>query len=187
MNNQGYNTDKIFIIDLEATCWDDKEKGFQQKNSEIIQIGIVLVDLKLNKILQKESFYVKPKVMDISDYCTKLTGIKKEDLENSPGLKTVLKKVRKSFGNFHISNNLWGSWGYYDLKQLEKETLNKGINKETFSAYNYIDLSKMFAIQNQLNKRPSVKKALEIKGLRFEGLQHDALNDAYNTARLFLR
>ena len=44
-------TDNTLIIDLEATCWEDRPPRGQE--SEIIEIGVCIMDAKTRKNFQK--------------------------------------------------------------------------------------------------------------------------------------
>lgn len=47
-------TDNILIIDLEATCWEDRPPRGQE--SEIIEIGVCIMDAKTGKISKMREF-----------------------------------------------------------------------------------------------------------------------------------
>ena len=69
-------TNKIIIIDLEATCWE----GIPPKGevSEIIEIGICLLDTLTGEITDNRGILVKPTHSKISPFCTQLTTITPE-------------------------------------------------------------------------------------------------------------
>ncbi|WP_449399685.1 exonuclease domain-containing protein [Chryseobacterium wanjuense] len=73
-------TDNILIIDLEATCWNDRPPRGQE--SEIIEIGICIMDAKTGKILQNEGILVKPQFSKASPFCTELTSITQQMLDD---------------------------------------------------------------------------------------------------------
>ena len=49
-----------------------------------------------------------------------------------------------------------------------------------------INLKSQYADMHQLGKEVGLLKALEFTGIEFEGSPHRAIDDAYNTAHLFL-
>jgi inhibitor of KinA sporulation pathway (predicted exonuclease) len=73
-------TDNILIIDLEATCWDDRPPRGQE--SEIIEIGVCIMDAKTGKISQNEGILVKPQYSKVSPFCTELTSITQKMLDD---------------------------------------------------------------------------------------------------------
>ena len=69
-------TNKIIIIDLEATCWEGIPP--QGEVSEIIEIGICLLDTLTGEISNNRGILVKPTHSKISPFCTQLTTITPE-------------------------------------------------------------------------------------------------------------
>jgi inhibitor of KinA sporulation pathway (predicted exonuclease) len=76
------------------------------------------------------------------------------------------------------------TWGDKDIPIIREEASRHGIEVEGLSPY--IDMKAQYPKLNGLKKEISLQKAMEYHGLEFEGHQHRALDDAYNTARLFL-
>jgi inhibitor of KinA sporulation pathway (predicted exonuclease) len=73
--------DKIIVIDLESTCWDGPPPDGQV--SEIIEIGVALVDVASMQREAKQSILIKPVRSQVSDFCTKLTTLTANDLANA--------------------------------------------------------------------------------------------------------
>jgi inhibitor of KinA sporulation pathway (predicted exonuclease) len=73
-------TNEILIVDLEATCWDNDRIPHGQK-VDIIEIGICKLNLTSKTISQKQSIYVIPERSEINRFCTKLTGITPQLIE----------------------------------------------------------------------------------------------------------
>lgn len=62
-------TDKIIILDLEATCWEDGG-FFQKQRSEIIEIGLCVLDVDKQQVsgnFDKE-YYSKNAIKQINHY-----------------------------------------------------------------------------------------------------------------------
>ena len=90
-------TDRIIVIDIESTCWQDKPPIGQE--SEIIEIGICTVDVASGKRLEKESILVKPEKSQVSEFCTQLTTLTQAQVERGISLKeacTILKNKYQS-------------------------------------------------------------------------------------------
>ena len=66
--------DQILVIDIESTCW---EGGFSPPGqvSEIIEIGLCLVDVASLERLERRSIMVRPQMSTVSPFCTELTSI----------------------------------------------------------------------------------------------------------------
>jgi inhibitor of KinA sporulation pathway (predicted exonuclease) len=172
------NPDRLICIDLEMCCWDD---GRTPRTGEIIEIGIAAVDLKNKVITDRSQYYVIPEKDEISAFCTYLTGITRSRITKAGRpLADVVESMRKKYG-WH---GTYGAWGR-DQHVLRKECDEKGISMPFYEFHN---LSSMFMLINGSSKnRMSMKKAMAIKGLVFEGDQHSGADDAYNLARLALK
>ncbi len=64
-------TDKILIIDLEASCWDGPVPEGQV--NEIIEISACMLDTATGAISQRKGLLVQPERSAISAFCTQLT------------------------------------------------------------------------------------------------------------------
>jgi inhibitor of KinA sporulation pathway (predicted exonuclease) len=65
-------TDNILIIDLEATCWEDRPPRVRKVNH---RIGVCIMDAKTGKISKNEGILIKPQYSKVSPFCTELTSI----------------------------------------------------------------------------------------------------------------
>lgn len=64
-------TDRILVIDLEATCWEGRQPKDQV--SEIIEIGICVLDTQDGSISKNKGILIKPEKSSVSPFCTQLT------------------------------------------------------------------------------------------------------------------
>ena len=174
------NLKNFLVIDLEATCWEDSQ--YQKENSEIIEIGVALIDFSQRKVVDKAQYIIKPKKSKVSEYCTKLTGITQEQVDKEGiDLMRASKLIRKKFNPTHIG---WGAWG--DDKTM---LTNECELKKAIFPFNdtYFDLGYLFTLKNGNNKKWNLEKALKKEGLEFIGNAHSGVDDAVNTARLFIK
>lgn len=174
--------DKIIIIDLEATCWEDgnfNRKDGQQ--SEIIEIGLCVVDLEQRNISKAESIIVRPAMSTVSDFCTKLTTLTPEAVSKGVTLAEACGRIRREY---EPEQRTWASWGDYDKTQLIRECSAKKI----FLPFGktHINIKNMFSILKGYPKEYGVGQALEKINKRFDGTQHRGVDDARNIATLFL-
>ena len=166
----------MLIVDLEATCW----KGYPPKSqtSEIIEIGVCELNLSTLDISNKVSFLVKPLRSKISKYCTELTSITQEMVDESP---TYIQAVEMLHQAFKPKKRMWGSWGQYDLKQFNR---NSNIYKiPNPMGKNHINLNHIFSIFYG-GKIFGMADACRHLNLELEGQHHRAHDDAYNTAKI---
>ncbi|MFW5667426.1 MAG: exonuclease domain-containing protein, partial [Coleofasciculus sp.] len=71
--------DQILVIDVEATCWQGKPPPGQE--SEIIEIGVCLLDCHSHYAVKTESILVKPERSTVSEFCTELTTLTQEQVD----------------------------------------------------------------------------------------------------------
>jgi len=167
------------IIDFEATCSNTEE--FPRSEMEIIEIGaVVYQDGEETKAL---SLTVKPERNPIlTDFCKELTGITQTMVENGisfPEAMTVLNLFMQG-----LKDPTFCSWGDYDKNQLEKDCKYHEV-RNPFADEEHINIKKRFSDYLGTTKRFGVEKALNKLGLKFEGNQHRALNDAKNISKIF--
>lgn len=171
------------IIDLEATCWNGRPK---KDESEIIEIGAVLLDNNY-KILGEFQTFIKPiKNPVLSEFCKDLTSIKQEDIDNAEifpvAFERFIKEVEKLAG-CNIENITFCSWGYYDKKQLIKDCKLHNIK---YPFLNHKSLKHEFAERKGM-KPVGMKKALQVCGIKLDGVHHRGLDDAKNITKIFIK
>jgi len=168
------------LIDFEMTCWSNKDR-IEAPCREIIQIGAVKLGADLEPI-DRLTINVKPVYVEsISAKCTKITGLLWKDLENAVAFEIALDRLIQWMGeNVRIF-----AWGPDDKLQFTTEFRTKEIAEEKLKPFEkWTDLQAVFKGLCGLKKRMSLTNALYIAGYDFEGKQHDAGDDAFNTARL---
>lgn len=170
--------DKIICVDLECTCWSNKEEQGDQ-STEIIQIGICSLNLATKQIEQQHSYFIKPKFSTISNYCTALTGITTKTLKGAMPLSDACNSIIKKYGT---RNRVWTSYGIGDKTRFREDCIKK-VAEYPFGPH-HIDASLWFHLKYLLHDNIGLSDALKMVELEFEGTQHDALWDAINTAKL---
>jgi len=167
--------DKIIILDLELTCWEDPRPD----DMEIIQIGCCILNLKTGAIDEPDSFMVRPYNLDISQYCTDLTGITEGAIiENGRPLCERLNTISKRYG---VVNKPWGAWGRDDRhirRECESKRLSCVFNND------FVNIKQLYAFYKNTSKGTGLAKAIAQLGLQFWGTEHDAMSDAVNAAKV---
>jgi inhibitor of KinA sporulation pathway (predicted exonuclease) len=171
-------TTRLNIIDLEATCVEDR-KANPDFISEIIEIGIVQVAIPTFEILHKDSIFVKPQYSEITEFCTQLTTITPDKVKSG---RTMEQAFEFLFDKYKTKKYPWGSWGAYDYFMFNK--MYKLYNIDNPMATKHINLKLLFALYHGLNKEFNVEKALKHANLEFEGTPHRGIDDALNAKRL---
>ncbi|KAB7503344.1 ERI1 exoribonuclease 3 [Armadillidium nasatum] len=111
------NYDSFLVLDFEATC----QEGTRISRPEIIEFPVLKVDGRTFDVTEKFHSYVRPVLNpQLTDFCTKLTGITQEMVESSDTFPTV-------FGSFQTwllekvgpkERFLFVTCGDWDLKSM---------------------------------------------------------------------
>lgn len=169
--------DFILVIDLEATCWEKKPPAGQWH--EIIQVGIIKCSPR--GCFESMSYFIKPKFSSVSDYCTKLTGIRPKQVEKlGIGFPEFCTDLAKRIP--HLKEYTWASWGDYDRIQFQRNCELYKI-KYPFGR-THLNIKNLFALRFNLQKEVGMMEALKILKLPHIGKHHDAIDDASNIARI---
>jgi len=172
--------DKILVIDLEGTCDEPKPAPFEL---EIIEIGLVIVDPRNRKILDKVQSFVRPSQSWVTPFCTQLTGITKDDLTVGNGARSFPEAINwlKKFGT---KNKVWASWGDYDRTMFERQCKREGV--EYPFGPSHINIKTLFGLFEGLDRGIGTKEAVEYYNLEWYGSHHRGMDDAVNIANVFL-
>lgn len=175
-----YNFKKIIVVDIECTCWEDKEK--QRNESEIIEIGIALLNQD-GLITNNQSIFVRPQKIDISEYCTNLTGITEQQIRQyGIPFNDACNRIKEEYGP---KSKIWASYGEYDKKMFRLECERKNV-EYPFSDVHF-NVKILFTLLSKLNKSMGTRASLEKLNLQFDGRQHSGKDDAYNIAKILRR
>lgn len=179
--NFGKLEDKKFIVvvDLELTCWDGEERR-PMSEMEITEIGAVVLDANTLEEVSKFSRTVKPiDNPQLSAFCTQLTGITQEEVDNSPNLLESLEELLYSTQLPDPKDFIWAAWGG-DARWLRDE-----INRKTPEGENPITFDPRFINIKLLDgRRRGLKTAARSLGVKQELPAHRALPDALTTAEV---
>jgi len=174
------NTDDIcythaLYLDLEWTCWDvPPPLGMEP---EIVEIGIVEMDLDTLSITQEAGYFVRPRRWEISLKCSSLTGITTDDIRKAKPLDEVLCLLSEKF---HPMGKPCCTWGD-DVSVIARRCKSLGLVSPFRRP---IDLAEVFNGIFATKEQTSLANAIQMLGLEFDGIPHGALPDARNTAHV---
>jgi len=171
--------DKILVVDLECTCWRDKPPLGQR--SEIIEIGVCEVNLETLEVGEAESMMVRPTWSCVSGFCTELTSITADDVENAPVLVEALSVFSAIYSPY---KRVWASYGDFDREHLQKECREKAMHYPFGKTH--INIKNLLAVTRGWEREVGMKKALEILGIPLEGRHHRGVDDARNIAKILV-
>lgn len=178
---------EFIILDLECTCDNRGEDSVVKRNDmEIIEIGAIISDLKGNIKDEKIEILIKPITHPtLTDFCTELTTITQKDVDNGTSLIKAIQELN-SFAEKH-QIKVWGSWGFFDYNQFKREATRKNIDLSEFYFFKemkHVNLSLIYQETKKFKNKKGIRKALVNEGLDFVGVQHRAINDVINIARI---
>lgn len=178
---------KHIVIDLEMNKLSQNYKNEREIcRCEVIQIGAVLLDDEYQEIGSFNTL-VKPQYNEqIDKKIEKLTGITTEMVQSAPVFEDALTQFLSWCHSIGDDIQIY-QWSDSDYEQLTKELALKhlSLDEEDFALLQkFQDFQKEYGETLGLSKSVSLKDAIMYAGVDFSGKQHDALDDAKNTAAL---
>ncbi len=176
---QKYNY--LIILDFEANCLEDKQIYPQ----EIIEFPCIVYDVQ-NDIINRNmdfSYFINPDI-PITEFCTNLTSITQEMVNNKPKLNEILDLHKKwMIDNNLLNNSLFVTCGDWDLKTALPNHC-KYMNIE-YSNYfkEWCNIKKLFSSFYGI-KSYGMKTMLDKLNISLEGTHHRGIDDCYNIAKI---
>jgi len=171
----------FIIYDLEATCWLGRPpKGY----NEIIEIGAVKIN-EYGDFLGSFERFVKPTINPLlSGFCKKLTSIDQDQVDKARNFPSVLDEFME-WGDMYDEDYFVCSWGNNDKKLFLEECIIHDLESDWLD--NYVNLKNQFDQIKGGSVKGTLKKIVQKEGFEFTGIQHRAISDAENLAKLFLK
>lgn len=170
--------DRALVIDVESTCWEQAPPRGQM--SEIIEVGLCVVDLHLLRRVERRSLMVKPMMSEVDEFCTDLTGITAEMVSDAPPLAEAVRILRDEYD---AAERLFVSWGDYDRKQFQRNC--KTYNLKYPFGPTHLNVKNLFSTAMGFHQELGLDDACQRLGLTMEGSHHRGVDDAWNIARIF--
>lgn len=171
--------DRILFVDGEFTCFDGPPPPGEQP--EMIELGIVDLDLKKLEIDRTDSYLIKNTMSSISPKCTELTGITQAMLDkDGRPLSEVLQSLKKKYGPANKAVAAWGK----DEESIRRDCLAKSV-EYPFSGVFY-NLGRLHSLMVGTGKAIGLKSAIRDFGLEPYGRHHSGVDDAVELARYFI-
>lgn len=169
-----------FVVDLEATCWE--QKNVKDKN-EIIEIGLVLCSPE-GDILGKFQSFVRPIYNPIiSKFCKRLTKIDQQWIDDADPLSIVIPRMMdwiRFQRNINPHDTPWAAFGSWDEICLRKDCDRHALS---FPFGRFIDIKELYTNFGGCDQC-GLKQAVKRENLVWEGSGHRALDDAINAVKL---
>ncbi|MFE9877862.1 exonuclease domain-containing protein [Streptomyces sp. NPDC005784] len=167
------------VVDVEATCWEGPPPPGAV--SEIIEIGLTVVDLDKGVRVEKHRLLVRPARSTVSAFCTELTGLTRGEVE--AGLEFAVA-CRELAARHRTGERPWASWGDYDRHQFARQCAATATPYPF--GHRHTNAKAVFTAAHGLRKRPGMAQALRLAELPLEGRHHRGEDDAWNIAALVL-
>lgn len=187
----GADLSRVFVVDVEATCWETREEQGSQPN-EVIEIGICVLD-KQKGIIDVSSYVVKPVYTKVSPFCTQLTGWTQEAVDEGASMLNTLLAIREDYKI--TKDNVWFSFGEYDRIKLASvgrasvgELYRIPHNDNPFAQMRaHYNIKTLMALKEGLAKEMGMDRALKFYGMTLDGRHHNGADDAANIAKIVSR
>jgi inhibitor of KinA sporulation pathway (predicted exonuclease) len=169
--------DRILVIDLEATCWEGEPPPGQQQ--EIIEIGLCVLDVASTRRMENRSLLVRPVQSTVSAYCTALTTLTQEEVDQGVPLGEACRILEEQYRS---KQRLWASYGDYDRHQFERNC--QALQIPYPFGPGHLNVKTLFALAHGLAREVRLDKAMSFLGFPMEGTHHRGADDAWNIARI---
>jgi inhibitor of KinA sporulation pathway (predicted exonuclease) len=169
--------DQILIIDVESTCWGGSPPPGQE--SEIIEIGVCLLDVGSRERVSRESILVKPQYSTVSPFCTQLTTLTQAQVDAGIPFKEACALLKSKYLS---KERTWASYGNYDRRQFERKCQNSQIGYPFGPTH--LNVKNLFALTHGLPHEIGMAEALAVLDLPLTGTHHRGGDDAWNIAQI---
>lgn len=156
-----------------------------QPSGALIQVGYVIGNVHTGEVHERIRRYVSTSET-LAPRIVQLTGITDEQLATQ-GL--CLSEIYKEMGELHAKYGCFRNaitWGGGDSAELRTAL---GLDDHSFLlGRRWIDAKTLYTsycLANGLKMQSGLAKSLGKMGLQFQGRKHDALDDAFNTFRIY--
>ncbi|WP_248928642.1 3'-5' exonuclease [Paenibacillus hamazuiensis] len=168
------------VFDLEFSVLRNR-----QYNADILEIGAIKLLEEDGQLAMIDLFHthVRPSQhRTITPLTTQFTGITQEQVDNAPSFHEAASAFKEWLGEdtYYLC-----SWGPDDKYQLVRHCREHNLGLDWICNYNDIQLMYTRLQGGDYGQRWGLKKALKAAHLPFFGNHHNALDDAFNTAKLF--
>lgn len=169
--------DKILVVDVESTCWPGKAP--EGESSEIIEVGVCMLDVASKERVAKESILVRPERSRVSEFCTRLTTLTQAQVDQGVSFEGACNILREKY---KAKQRTWASWGAYDQLMFSGQCMMRRVEYPFGSRH--INVKNLFALMHKLPHEVGMVKAMALLDLPIEGTHHRGGDDAWNIAAI---
>lgn len=151
--------------------------------SEIVEIGACKVDLNTKCITDQIQIYIMPKIGYVSKSTRKFINMSIEDVKKAVTFPVGIAQFAKWLGEDYFLC----SWGKDDRLHFINQCVRNNIDLDWFKNYNDIQKQIGKVLQPGVKNQLGLKPALDLAGIEPVGIAHRGIDDAINTAELFIK
>ena len=183
-----FSSKYFFVLDFEANC----VRTGALVPQEIVEFPVVAVDPIKCQAVSDLVFhhYLKPKYHELTPFCTELTGITAEMLQDGISLEDSLARFELFLKDNKIAAEdfVFVTCGDWDLRTcLRKEAQYKKIELPT-CFQRYINIKDLFQRATfRKSKKTGMVGMLNEFGLKLEGRHHSGIDDTKNIAKILAK
>jgi inhibitor of KinA sporulation pathway (predicted exonuclease) len=150
--------------------------------STIVEIGACKVDFETRSIIDQLQIYIAPKGGYVEKSTRAFINMDKEDLKNAVSFQEGIEK----FAAWLRKDDYLCSWGKDDRLHMIDECVRKDVSLHWFNNYNDIQPQIGKLLLPEITHQIGLKTALQAAGIEPTGKAHRGIDDAMNTAQLFI-
>lgn len=167
--------DQVLVIDIEATCWQGEPPPGEE--SEVIEIGVCVLEVRSGERLGKESLLVRPQRSTVSDFCTELTTLTQEEVEAGMEFAEACEVLSERYRG---RQRTWASYGDYDRIQLENQCRSRQVPFPLGPTH--LNVKNLLGLVLGRKREVGMAQALKLLDLPLVGTHHRGDDDAWNIA-----
>lgn len=168
------------VVDLEATCWKGHPPSGQK--SEIIEVGVCMLDPKTWQRSNKRSLIVKPVMSRVSEFCEGLTSLTQAQVDEGMTFMEACDILTKEFLS---RERVFASYGDYDRKMFTKQCREMSI-RYPFGE-RHVNVKTIASLRFGTEKEVGMMTACKSLGIKPEGTHHRGHDDAWNIAAILAK
>jgi inhibitor of KinA sporulation pathway (predicted exonuclease) len=172
--------DTILVVSLEATCWETPLEQPPKQHNEVIELAWLPLSFQKLTTGNPVSFFVKPPTSKVSEFCTRITGVKQAQVDKGFSLIDACQKLVNA-GSQKLP---WASFGDFD-RFIFKHQCNTNKVPYPFQIGHW-DFATIFAKMMGLEHEVKLPIALKLMGLDFIGERHNSRDEVNNIAALMV-
>ncbi len=151
--------------------------------STIVEIGACKVDFASKSIIDQFQIYIAPKGGYVEKSTRAFINMDKEDMKNAVSFPVGIE----NFAAWLSKDDYLCSWGKDDRLHIIDECVRKGVSMDWFNNYNDIQPQIGKLLLPEVSHQIGLKTALQTAGIEATGKAHRGIDDAVNTAKLYIR